>query len=305
VSHEHEHEQAQAQAHEHEHEHEQAIRAPQDRESPVRAGVGGGFAWRYAYARAADSIAMDDRGQDYLTLRWADGVVAFSLCDGVSLSFYGDLAARLLGDELVRWLWDHLPPDADAGAIRAALMADLIALTAPATEAVQALELPPSLAPLLRAVLEEKRRAGSESTFVCGRLDLPSAAFPAGRAVLAWMGDTRLRFWGPDGERTVELGDSFQTAQRWSSCRGPVNGEVNVFAATVERDGQRALTRLLAYSDGLAALDPLAMPPSNVELTDSIDQAGRSAASDDVAVLDLCLQTPSTPPPERSAPCNG
>ena len=86
--------------------------------------------------------------------------------------------------------------------------------------------------------------------------------------------DTRLRLWGPDGERTAELGDLSQMAQRWSSCRGPVNGEINVFAAPVDRDGRRALTRLLAYSDGLAILDPFVMPPSNAELADLIDQAG-------------------------------
>ena len=99
--------------HDHEHtgEQAQAIYAPQDRELPVSDGGGGGFAWRYAYARAADLIAMDEGGQDYLALRWADGVVAFSLCDGVSLSFYGDLAARRLGHELVRgWTICRLPP---------------------------------------------------------------------------------------------------------------------------------------------------------------------------------------------------
>jgi hypothetical protein len=284
--------------------HARAIRAPQDRESPVSGGGGGGFTWRYAYARSADSIAMGDRGQDYLALRWDDGVVAFSLCDGVSLSFYGDLAARLVGDELVRWLWDDLPPNGDAEVIRDALMADLTAFTGPATEAVGALALPESIAPILRAVLEEKRRAGSESTFVCGRLDLPDAGRPAGRAVLAWMGDTRLRLWGPDGERTAELGDAFRTAQRWSTCRGPVNGKVNVFAAPVDHDGRRALTRLLAYSDGLALLDPLPLPPSNAELADSIGRAGRAADSDDVAVLDLCLQAPDGSSSEGSAACN-
>jgi hypothetical protein len=272
----------------------QALRAPQDRESPLRAGSGGGFAWRYAYARSADAIAMGDCGQDYLTLRWADGVVAFSVCDGVSLSFFGDLAARFLGDELLRWLWDDVPPDHDADAIRAALMTRLTDMTVSATAAVQAQTLPPSLAPILRAVLEEKRQAGSESTFVCGRLDLPGDAFPGGRVVLAWMGDTRLRLWGPDGERTAELGDSFHTAQRWSTRRGPVNGEANIFTAPVDHDGRRALTRLLTYSDGLATLDRAPAPPPSAELTALIARAGRSAGSDDVAVLDLSVQEPDT-----------
>jgi hypothetical protein len=83
-----------------------------------------------------------------------------------------------------------------------------------------------------------------------------------------------------------------------------VNGEVNVFATPVDRDGRRALTRLLAYSDGLALLDPLPLPPSNAELADSIGRAGRAADSDDVAVLDLCLSTTDAAASDGNAACS-
>jgi hypothetical protein len=84
-----------------------------------------------------------------------------------------------------------------------------------------------------------------------------------------------------------------------------VNGEVNIFSAPIERDGRRALTRLLAYSDGLALLDALPLPPSNAELADSIGRTGQAADSDDVAVLDLCLSAPGASSSEGKAACNG
>jgi hypothetical protein len=264
------------------------LKVPQDRESPVQVIRGQVLAYRFAYARAADTRAAGDTGQDYLAVREGAQAFVFALCDGVSQSFYGDLAARYLGDALVAWLGEHLPPTTDAEVIRATLTVHLRELTGPATRQVQRHPLPPDIPLMLREVLQEKRGLGSESTFVCGRIDLPGGDFPAGRIVLAWMGDSRLRLWTGDDAHVTDVRGVFETAQRWSTRRGPVGGDVNVFVAPLEQDGRR-INRLMAYSDGLTALDSWDRDPSNHAVQDLIAQAGEAATSDDVSFLEVWL----------------
>jgi len=246
------------------------------------------LAYRFAYARSADTRASGDIGQDYLAVREGPQTFAFALCDGVSQSFYGDLAAHYLGDALVAWIKEHLPPAMAPETIRTALTTYLQGLTGPATEEVRRHPLPPDIPQMLRDVLEEKRALGSESTFVCGRIDLPGADFPAGRIVLAWMGDSRLRLWMEDDAHVASLGGVFETAQRWSSRRGLVGGALNVYVAPLQATGQRA-SRLMAYSDGLAALDTWKEDPSNHAVQDMIARAGEAATSDDIAFLEVWL----------------
>jgi len=264
------------------------LRVPQDQETPVQVVRGRVFAYRFAYARAAETRVAGDVGQDYLAVREGERTFVFALCDGVSQSFYGDLAARYLGDALVAWLSDSLPPTMEPETIRAALTTYLHDLTGPATEQVRHHPLPSDIPQMLRDVLEEKRALGSESTFVCGRIDLPGGDFPAGRIVLAWMGDSRLRLWGSGDESPADLGGVFETAQRWSSRRGPVGGDPHVFVAPLVQAGRR-FNRLMAYSDGLAALDARDKAPSNRALQDLITRAGETATSDDISFLEVWL----------------
>jgi hypothetical protein len=262
------------------------IRLPQDQDTPPRSERNAAFAWRYAFARARDTRAAGENGQDYLTLLPGEGAFAFALCDGVSQSFYGDIASRFLGDALLDWLSTELPATLDRAEIAGSLAPYLRALTLEATEQVQRQPLPSHLPPMLADVLEEKRKLGSESTFVCGGVEVPSREFPDGRLVLAWMGDSRLRLWAGDAEGTSQLGDSFDTAQRWSSRRGPVGGEPNLFVGTLRE--APGLT-LLAYSDGLAPLDDSAIPPSDETLRAEMAKADASPASDDISFLELSL----------------
>ncbi len=264
------------------------LRVQQDRESPVRVVHRKTLAYRFAYARAADTRVADDVGQDYLTVLEGERTLTFALCDGVSQSFFGNLAARYLGDALVDWLSKHLPPTMDPEAFCQALTIHLRTLVGPATEAVQHHPLPTGIPQMLRDVLEEKRALGSESTFVCGRIDLPGDDFPTGRIALAWMGDSRLRLWEGDDAHAVDLGGVFETAQRWSTRRGLVGGEPNVYVAPLESAG-RSIKRLMAYSDGLIALDDWNIAPPNHVVQDMITRAGEAATSDDISFLEVWL----------------
>src|SRR6059058_2909451 len=80
------------------------VSLPQDSETrltPLRTPVGTAL---YLYVRSVDSVNANTIGQDYVTFRYRGNDLAFAVCDGVGQSFMGDLAARLIGDELVEWL---------------------------------------------------------------------------------------------------------------------------------------------------------------------------------------------------------
>ena len=263
----------------------QKVHVPQDRETGVQTYEGAGFSCRFAYARSADTRAADDVGQDYLVFREEESHFVFALCDGVSQSFYGDLAARYLGEALVVWLERELPPTMETEEIGGILERELYAWTTPASETVQRHPLPKDIPPMLRDVLEEKRALGSEAMFIGGRIDLPGEVFPRGRIVLVWMGDSRLRLWDADG-RPADLGGRFETAQRWSTRQGPVGGKPNVFVGVVKRKGRRFLS-LRAYSDGLGILDDLEVKLPDRALQSLISQAGGTATSDDISFLEI------------------
>ncbi|MFM1652481.1 hypothetical protein ACI7RC_10315 [Brevibacillus sp. B_LB10_24] len=267
------------------------IRVAQDAETPVRRSTGV-FTYRFAYARAADTKTAGDKGQDYVTFGRREGSFIFAICDGVSLSFYGELAARFLGDALLDWLSSAAVDRAsEQEKLRQSLQAYLSSLTGPASSIIDKYPIPKDVTGILRDVLEEKRKLGSETTFVCGRIDLPGRVHKNGKIVLAWQGDSRLRLWQQALEKTSLLGEAFFTAHRWSTLRGPVGGGPHVAISELSQSWR--ITRLLVYTDGLADLDGWRGIPDDRQLQQLIDDAGRKATSDDIAVLDVSWRLPA------------
>ena len=262
----------------------QNISLRQDQETGVREIVAGNFRLRYLYARSSDCRQSDDPGQDYVTLRQDGRRLAFALCDGVSQSFYGDLAARLLGDALVEWLWDRLPAgEFQREPIRQALHDYLTDLTDEATRQVRRIPIPADAPPLLRDALEQKRAIGSEATFVCGTVEMPGPNLPHGRVVLAWLGDAELQLWGKERDRTGELGAEWIEARRWSTKVGPKGGTIGVFVGRIED-----VRRVLAYSDGIASLrERLGRGIGDSELAREVERLGEMPTSDDVSFLEI------------------
>jgi len=277
------------------------LQLPQDRETPVQTVSRGAIVYRYGYARSAETRDAQQPGQDYVALRVNDQTLAFALCDGVGESFYGDLAARFLGNKLVDWLWEEAHLQQGRDSLRASLNQKLHEWTEPASELVQSQSIPLDIPTLQREALEKKRSLGSQSTFVCGRIDLAGETYAEGRAFFAWLGDSRLRIWGESGELTAELGETFDSGQRWVSSRGPLGGGPHVFLAPL-RQGKQALTALMAYSDGLAALDQAKESPSNRALQELIDGSGEAATSDDISFLEAWLGRRPTWAEVKAAP---
>src|SRR5262249_27706193 len=145
---------------------------------------------------------------------------AFAVCDGVSQSFYGDLAARFLGEELTRWLFDLSRPQLDA-VVKHDQVADTpFTRTDRATKLIQSKPLSANLPPMVKDALIRKRENGSETMFVSGLIDQE-----AKELIVFWMGDMRL--WLRDAAgNSVELPDAvWDTKERWSTRVGPKNGK--------------------------------------------------------------------------------
>ncbi|MCC6313479.1 MAG: hypothetical protein IT337_05665 [Thermomicrobiales bacterium] len=260
------------------------IRVPQDRETPVTPLLRSGHAYRYAYTRSDDSRRMDDIGQDYLVIRESGTRFAFALCDGVSQSFLGDLAATILAEALVNWLWEVDFEAGDPGTLVRRCRSMLADLTSPATEQVMHTQLPADLPGMLRDVLEQKRRIGSESTFVAGVIghDVSPATF-------VWMGDSRLRIWLREKNAPVDFGDVFHTRERWSTRKGSV-GEIRSYSIPSDE-----IVRMVAYSDGLAWADQqLTVSLVDDGLEQIIAESRSLPASDDVSYLEYVRRQNAT-----------
>lgn len=256
------------------------IQVSQAHETPVTVLARAGYQCRYAYARSCDSRTADDVGQDQLVLVADDQLLTFALCDGVSQSFIGSLASRLLAEALIDWL-EHTA-GGDTKTLTHTLTDRLTTLVKEVQPAVDEFVLADDLAPMLRQVLEQKRSLGSESTFVTGCVDLANQ-----RVVLAWMGDSRIRLWGTDSERTRELGDTFHTSERWSSHKGLVGvPHVQIFPTS-------GISRILLYSDGLSRLNPIDQALTDEELDELIKAAGDDPESDDISVLEVWFDVPA------------
>lgn len=269
------------------------VSVDQHRDTGTRTVAFGPFVIRYLFARSKESVESGEPGQDYIAVRYDDRRLVFALCDGVGQSFYGDLAARFLGDALVDWLWNRLPVgEFRPEVVRRMLAEHLLGLTAEATRAVQSVPLPPDAPPMLRDVLEQKRTIGSETTFVCGILETPSPDQPEGRIVLAWMGNSELQLWGEGYDRTHELRAEWNDKNRWSTKVGP-KGEIGVFTGTL-----REVRRVLAYSDGMASLrERLGRGLDDATLEEEVQRLMETPTSDDISFLEIELQMERAPEP--------
>lgn len=261
------------------------IRLAQDTETPLTTfsmPVGTAL---YLYARSGDSVDAETIGQDYVTFRYGEHDLAFAVCDGVGQSFMGDLAARLLGDGLIDWLWSLDAQPESAEAFAEAVTGALNALTAAgAAQAVLDFRLPGSLPPLVVAALEMQRKYGSESMFVAGRLAL-GGADPW--AALCWLGDSPVAAIDIDGE-LVDLGPRGRTAERWNAASG-VRGQVHTWVSSAER-----IARVAGYTDGLG----VEHVPTDADLARLMAGWLENPPGDDASLFDVRL----APSPETTGP---
>ncbi len=261
-------------------------RVPQTAETPVSfASVPNAYV-RFAYARSSDSMANQIEGQDYLCFRHNDQRLVFVIADGVGSSFCGNLASRIMRDNLLDWLWSldiaYLGGEA---ALNEAATSFLNRLQKQAQREVEEYEIPDLGSPLIKQALEGQRAYGSEAIFAACRIDHPGPLVPEGLIALFWMGDTRIRVVNEAGQ-PIELGGEFDSTNRWSTSRG-VRGRMDAWMQPLKGIG-----RVVAFSDGLAAIADDILSYSDAALDRVIHRGARLPTSDDVAFIDVVLRTP-------------
>ncbi len=201
-------------------------RVPQNIETPVTFVAVPNAYVRFLYARSSDSMTSRSEGQDYLCFQHNDQRLVFVVADGVGSSFCGNLAARIVGDGLLEWLWAlDVAYLGGAAALTEAATAFLNRLHKQAQHEVEAYAIPGEMSPLVRQALEAQRAYGSEAVFAACRIDHPSPLMPEGMIALFWMGDTQVRVLDEE-ERDFHLGGEWDNANRWSTSRGVRGGDV-------------------------------------------------------------------------------
>jgi serine/threonine protein phosphatase PrpC len=265
------------------------ITIPQNNETPARRELApGNVAFTYVYARSFDTQKANALGQDFIAYCYDHIRIAFAVCDGVSQSFYGDLAARFLGTHLVQWLWEQTP--SDEVSFVSALNAALSSWTSEATSLVQAKAIRANLPEMQKVALERKRANGSESMFVAGLIDRTT-----GQAVLCWMGDMRLWLWDATGQ-AIELPDAaLKTRERWSSRIGPKNGSAHGCVLSLND-----IVRITAHSDGVGKFADTFAKLAQDQLDPMVAELAKTPTSDDVSVLDINLAFAPTHGPLRT-----
>ena len=264
-----------------------AVSLPQDRDTYLQRLISRPFALRYASVRSSDSKESGQNGQDFVAFHIDEKHVTFCVCDGVSQSFYGELASRHLGSNLLEWLKGRMPYTLEAKPLADALTEYLDDLSRIASHEIKRQEIPKNVSWLLAEVLEEKRSRGSETTFACGIVEMPNQWFPRGRVVLAWIGDCRVRVGQGSGWGIAVAEDPDCNKGKWNTKRGIVAGGLRVWTSEAVKDDGCAVRRVLSYTDGLALLDKVEDIPSDERLSRLILEAVDSEYSDDCSLLEI------------------
>lgn len=241
------------------------------------------FTCRYTYSPSDETLELGEASQDYLAVG-IDGLSCrFVICDGVSLSYRGDFAARFLGSRIFNWLGQSMDLSKEGFE---QFLQDLVP---EASEAADSLELPSGMPYLLREVLKDKRSRGAESMYLCGRIELPDGG-RQGSIWLAWQGDCRVRRWVDHAEVATKP-DSFDTRERWSGRHGVIGGSPHVYAEDFMKANENY--RLMIYTDGFKRLDGCGEPSEIITLLNRMltNQAKEAHLEDDASWLELTWNT--------------
>ena len=245
------------------------------------------FSIRYASVRSVDSKEHSQPGQDFLGFQLDDEVLAFALCDGVGQSFFGDFASSYLGERLLEWAEFEFTLDKTIEELGREFSQFLGNITEYASIAINEVSIPDNTPRLFREVLEEKRKLGSESMFICGRVSLPRKKLANGRLVVASMGDSRVRFGTHKQWSDIPKTDELDAGKRWSSRRGCVGGEPSLLVSDLTVDDSDRIRRGVFYSDGLAVLDTHLKRPGNRTLNKLVRQSVSSTNADDCSLFEF------------------
>jgi hypothetical protein len=264
----------------------------QRRDTFIHTRLGDHISARLFSMRCQEAQTQTLLNQDYaclLSLQDASSL-CFCVCDGVGSSYRGDFAAQYLAGQLLTWLQEmpEIPSDLD---LLSRTLHDLLDLWAHNAHVLLGELVIPSETPaLVREVLEELRdTAGSETVFLCGRIDAircpPHAPHPhrphVAQAFFCWMGNVTARL-SLSANRCIILGDQKDDKNRWStthSCRGQI---------TIWRDSLATLEHLTIYTDGLDTVGEKLALSTDEEWQEHAQRLLLLPQNDDMTALEFC-----------------
>ncbi|AEW55314.1 TPA: hypothetical protein ACGXMA_000723 [Bacillus cereus] len=234
------------------------------------------FTYRYSYVRAKETQDLNEIGQDFLVFLDNGTSFVFALCDGVGLSFHGEIAAKFLGVKLVNLFDTCQESGLDITTLLNEQLNDWIE---EASEEVSAFRLPEETPWLLRDVLEEKRKKGSEAMFIGGKIKLIPNQDKA-QITIVTHGDSFVQLFQDKENCSNVMKFNRNIEKRWSTQRGIIGGELAVFSKTLSR---QEANRIVIHSDGLVPLKQYNFE----EVLKEIERAQNSPTSDDISFLDV------------------
>lgn len=260
------------------------FRMSQRQESVVVTRRFSDFQVRHAYARSRESRENNDSGQDYLTYSVYSGAAFFCVCDGVGLSFNGQLASRFLGDSLLQFMeryCENFIGNVEEFASKISAFLDQI--VGDATDLVSREVIPPHIKGIHREVLEENKLRGSESMFVCGMLRRHGEG-NGSELLLAASGNIRVRCL--NGTNRLDLFElpAFRSVEceRWSTHKGLRDSSPFVYHANLDTG-----SCLQVYTDGLSICDDERFTLTDTDLNRLLKQTGELPDSDDCVFFEL------------------
>ncbi len=153
---------------------------------------------RAGFRRHKDFDETNGTGQDFAAIQSDERYAVGLVVDGVSQSFFGDIAARELGAPLFQFLWTNRrnPPGFSE------LESRLKRISEQVGEVVQNYKIPDHVNGILKTVLEESRQEGSQAVFSAFIWDAL-----AQQATVYKVGDCFASFVDNHGRTTIQESD--------------------------------------------------------------------------------------------------
>ncbi len=257
------------------------------RETPMATVNLDHYSLKYLYSRSSESQRINSTGQDALGIRFNEERIVFAICDGVGQSYNGQIAAQIVCKHLVQWLWEQ-PAERVLDKRGLAYNAGnfLEDLTLDAKEIVKKYPIPSNSAPIVKKVLEEMKATGSETTFVCGCIFMPTCNHIYGGASVLWLGDTLCKITDKNG-KSIDLGSAFMSGQHWSTEKGLSGIKPNVWT----QRGLSGIDRLIVYSDGLIPISDIIEQDLDGELiSGSATYISNGGTGDDLSFIEVNIR---------------
>ncbi|MBE7120058.1 protein phosphatase 2C domain-containing protein [Bacillus cereus] len=248
----------------------------QEKETVLQEKKSKHFTYQYSYVRAKETQDLNESGQDFLVFQDNGTNFIFVLCDGVGMSFHGEIAAEFLGMKLLN-LFETFPETEQD--ISILLNEQLAKWKEEASEEIRSFQLPEETPWLLRDVLEEKRKQGSEAMFIGGKIELIPNQDKV-QVTMVTHGDSFVQLFQNQKNCSNVMKFERNIEKRWSTQRGIIGGELEVFSKILSKE---EVNRIVIHSDGLMSL----MQYNFEEVLTEIERAQCSPTSDDISYLDI------------------